>query len=129
MSDIVNKLRDAPDFHSLSGASPESIKQAEDELNLKFANEYREYLFAFGVVSAGGHEFTGISTASRLDVVRNTISERENNPKVPANLYVVEKANIDDIIVWQSDTGMVYQSAPNIAPVKLCNSLCEYIGL
>lgn len=129
MLDFVEKLRDTTDFYSLSGASTEKIKKAEEELNLKFASEYREYLTAFGVASAGGHEFTGICSFPRLDVVLNTISEKKNNPKVPDNLYVVETVNMDDIVVWQSDTGIVYQSAPNISPVKLCNSLCEYIGL
>ena len=129
MSDIIMKLRVMPDFHSVTAASPDSIKQAEEELSLKFAAEYREYLLNFGVASADGHEFTGICPFPRLDVVANTISERENNPKVPQNLYVIEKTNIDSIVIWQSDAGTVYQSAPRKPPVKLCNSLCEYIGL
>jgi hypothetical protein len=129
MSDIVKKLRETPDFYSLTGASAENIKLAEEKLNLKFANEYREYLTAFGVASAGIHEFTGICSSSRLDVVLNTISEKNNNSKIPENLYVVEIVNMDDIVIWQSDTGAIYQSVPNISPVKLCNSLCEYIDL
>jgi hypothetical protein len=129
MLDIVKKLRETPDFQALSGASLESIKKAEEELTLKFAEEYIEYLTAFGVASAGGHEFTGICSFPRLDVVSNTLTEKNNNSKIPENLYVVEIVNMDDIVIWQSDTGAVYQSAPNISPVKLCNSLCEYIEL
>ena len=127
MSDFVKLLNSKPDFFMLSAATEEQIIQAERELDLKFSEEYREYLSTFGVVSIFGHEFTGICKSPRLNVVDVTISERQRNPLVPLEYYVVEQANIDRIVIWQSQTGEIYQSAKNTAPVKLFQSLCEYL--
>ena len=129
MPDIVKILKSKHINYILSGATKEQIEQAEKALDLRFTNEYRDYLITFGVISFGGHEFTGFCASSRLNVVDVTISERINNPTVPMNYYVVEQANIDGIVVWQSHIGEVYQTAPNMQPFKLCNSLCEYIDL
>jgi hypothetical protein len=129
MTDFVKKLQVKPDFYSLSGASGALIEEAEKILKLRFSDEYRQYLAAFGVASANGHEFTGICASSRLNVIDVTVFERTSNPEIPMNWYVVEQANIDDIVIWQSGTGEVYQSAPNTVPVKLCESLCDYIEL
>ena len=129
MCDFVKALKNKPDFYMLSGATTEQIDQAEKALDVKFAKEYREYLSAFGVASVFGHEFTGICQSSRLNVVDVTISERQRNPSVPLEFYVVEQANMDNIVVWQSNTGAVYQSAKKTSPVELCNSLYEYLDL
>lgn len=128
MSDIVEILKGKPNFHSLSGASDELIEEAEEKLKLKFACEYRQYLAAFGAVSANGHEFTGICEAPRLNVVDVTSFERTINSEVPMNLYVIEQANIDDIVIWQSASGEVYQSMPGAPMIKLCDSISEYIN-
>ena len=128
MSNIVKKLKAQPNFHALSAANIEQIEQAEKALELKFADEYREYLISFGVVSFYGHEFTGICKYPRLNVVDVTICERINNPTIPTDWYVVEQANIDGIVIWQSgSTGEIYQTIPNAPAVKLCGSMCEYL--
>ena len=129
MSDIISKLQKKSGFVSLSSAAEEKIIQAEEALNLTFTDEYRKYLTAFSVVSFYGHELTGICSSPRLNVVDVTISERISNPTVPTNWYVVEQANIDGIVVWQSCTGEVWQTMPNAPPVKLYESLCEYFEL
>jgi len=129
MSDMVKKLQAKPNFYALDGVSGEQIEQAERALSLKFVDEYREYLAAFGVASACGHELTGICASPRLNVVDVTISERISNPTVPADWYVVEQANIDGIVIWQSCSGEVWQTMSNVPPVKLCESLCEYLKL
>jgi hypothetical protein len=129
MTDFNNKLKKNTDLHSLSGVSEERIKEAEEKLKLKFAAEYRKYLLEFGVASAFGHEFTGLCEFPRLNVVEKTIKERENNKNIPDNLYLIEHANIDGIIVWQSETGFVYITRYNTHPEKISNSLAEYIDL
>ena len=129
MFDIIKKLRTEPELCAMSGASGEQIEQAERALSLRFAVEYREYLSEFGVASACGHELTGICASPRLNVVDVTISERLSNQTIPSDWYVVEQANIDGIIVWQSGIGEVYQTTPNASPVFLCKSLFEYLEL
>ena len=129
MSQIVEKFNSMPDLFLSSGVSRENIKLAEKELLLNFSEEYEDYLTTFGVAAVNCHEFTGICSSKRLNVVGVTKEERINNPVVPANLYVIEQAHIDGNVIWQSETGEIYQSTPNSAPIKLCDSLCEYVEL
>lgn len=110
-------------------ATPSEVSQAEQALHLAFSPEYREYLSAYGVASADGHEFTGICASPRLNVVNVTREERETNPGVPDDWYVVEQAHIDGIVIWQSEKGEVYQTQPGAEPFRLCASLAEYINL
>ena len=129
MFDLLKILKSKPNFREQTGATIEQIEQAEKALELIFAEEYREYLSAFGVAAAYGHELTGICPYPRLNVVDVTVSERIRNLIVPMNYYVVEQTHIDGIVVWQSSNGEVYQTAPDMQFVKLCNSLCEYLDL
>lgn len=129
MNTFVEQLKQKDGFRMLSGVSEGTIKAAEEKLGLRFSEEYKDYLRSCGVAMADGHEFLGLGSSNRLDVVANTLEEREANPGIPANLYVVEQADIDCIVVWQSFSGEVYQSMPGILPVKLCDSLLEYIEL
>lgn len=129
MNDFIKKLKILPDFVSGKGTETTEVGSAEKRLGLKFSDEYKQYLLTVGVASADGHEFTGITPIERINVVNVTEYERKNNPTVPGNLYVIEQANIDGIVIWQSETGEIYQTMPNTNPVRLCNSLSEYIDL
>ena len=129
MADFISILSSLPDFHALAGASEEQIAQAERALSLRFADDYRQYVRAFGVVSASGHELTGICASKRLNVVEVTLSARGAQPAVPQDWYVLEEANIDGIVIWQSGTGEVFQTQPDAEPVKLAGGICEYLSL
>lgn len=128
MNRFVDYLPKKKFFHSLSGVADSDILDAENTLALSFFPEYREYLSKYGVCSVEGHEFTGLGTTKRLDVVENTLLERQHTV-VPTNWYVIEQADIDGIVIWQSSTGEIYQTAPNVEPIKLCDSLSEYLDL
>ena len=127
MSDIINILRSQEHFYSKAGVSSVEIQRAEDDLQLKFAAEYVQYLATFGAVSVNTHEFTGLGVSPRLDVVAVTLGEREKNPNVPHEFYVIEQLHIDDVVIWQSSNGSVYQTIGTSAPVKICDSLCAFI--
>lgn len=129
MADFISTFSSLPDFHALAGASEEQISQAERALSLRFADDYRQYVRAFGAVSAAGHELTGICASKRLNVVEVTLSARAVQPAVPQDWYVLEEANIDGIVVWQSGTGEVFQTQPDAEPVKLAASIREYLNL
>ena len=129
MADFINILSSLPDFHALAGASEEQIAQAERALSLRFADDYRQYVRAFGAMSAAGHELTGICASRRLNVVDVTLSARAAQPAIPRDWYVLEEANIDGILVWQSGTGEVFQTQPGAEPVKLAASIREYLNL
>ena len=129
MADLINSLSSLPDFYSLTGASEEQISQAERALSLRFADDYRQYVRAFGAVSAAGHELTGICASRRLNVVEVTLSARATQPAIPRDWYVLEEANIDGIVIWQSGAGEVFETRPGAEPVKLAASIREYLNM
>ncbi len=128
MPAFATLLRSLPNFFSLNGASDSAVSEAEADLGINFAKEYRDYVIELGVASANGHEFTGICKSIRLNVVNVTLTERGKRQNVPNEWYVVEQANIDDIVIWQDADGSIYQTAPNSKSRKIANSLSEYVA-
>ncbi|MCD7890949.1 MAG: SMI1/KNR4 family protein [Ruminococcus sp.] len=129
MQDIIKIMRNISDYNGGNGRVEESIAAAENELKLKFASEYRQYLKEIGLASFDGHEMTGLCKSPRLNVVEVSLYEKENNEKIPEDFYVIEQTNIDGIVVWQNKIGEVFYSQPNRKPVKMFDSLCEYIKM
>ena len=126
MVDIVELLKKQPDFYATNGVPEEDIRAAEQMLELEFATDYRSYISTYGVVSFAGHELTGICKSKRLNVVNVTLEER-NNMESHSGWYVLERANIDGIVIWQDSNGSIYQQSPRTSAQKICNSLSEYI--
>lgn len=127
MGNIVLSIRQKGKFVSLQGVSEKKIEEAEEKLKVKFSNDFKEYVSEFGAVSYVGHELTGICNEPALDVVQVTINEREFFEDISADWYVIEQTHIDGIVIWQTSEGGVYKVAPNTKPIKICNSLIEYI--
>jgi len=129
MSSIVNTLRSFADLVSLAPAQDKEISEAEKDLSLTFAPEYREYLSQFGVAAANGHELTGILNSERLNVVSVTKREWNLNPQVPRSMYVVENAAIDGIIIWQDASGEIFITSPNSPPNAIAITLAAYMTI
>ena len=123
---IVKLIQNKADLITYSPASLDLIRQAEKDLKVLFAKDYVEYVSSFGIAVFDGHELTGICDKKRLDV-RNTREERELNPFVPDDWYVVENIGIDGIITWQDKKGKIYQSMPNGQKEYIADSLAEYL--
>lgn len=128
MSSFADKLRAFPRMRCSGGVEQLMIAQAEDTLDLRFAEDYRKYLLELGSAKAGGHEFTGICKTKRLHVVDVTKEERMY-VSVPESWYVVEQANIDGIVIWQDASGAIYQTGPGAKQYRLCESLAAYIEM
>lgn len=128
MANIVKSIQEKQGFVAFTGVSPEQIELAQAALGVKFAKEYREYVSAYGAASFENHELTGICASPRLNVVDVTEAERLKYPDPPKDWYVVEQLNIDDVSIWQAGTGEVYQLLPGAQPIKLSDSLSEYIA-
>ena len=127
MITFAEKLKQLNGFISLGSVEPLLIDLAEKKLSLKFSEEFKNYILLFGVASGAGHEFTGIIDSERLNVV--TVTEKMRTKSiVPLNLYVVEEAHIDGIVIWQDEKGAVYQTSPGCEPIKIAASLLEYIS-
>lgn len=127
MKDIIEVINSIEDVIHGNEVKDSDITKAESKLGVKFSDDYRRYIKAFGCMMIGSREFTGISKLSNYDVVEITISQRSYFPDIPINWYVIEQLNIDEIVVWQSNTGEIYQTAPNTEPKKISDSLSEYI--
>lgn len=122
---FVDKIMEFDDFIGGHGRSNEEIENAQKQLGVVFADEYKEYLSRFGLACFNGHEITGICSMPRLDVVAVTIKNREFNPNIPEDLYVIEELGIDGIVFLQSFNGQIYLSRPNSKVFRVCNSLSE----
>ena len=125
---IVSAMKTYQDLFTDDGVQQEIIYEAAQRLGLAFSKEYVEYLSEFGIAAVNGHELTGLGCPSRTNVIDVTMEERQYN-SVPTDWYVVEQANIDGIVIWQSGDGIIYQTMPNQKPIKLCESLAEYISM
>lgn len=126
MESFVMFLKEQEGFSALSPADESEIVKAEQTLDLKFAKEYADYMQAFGTATFGSHELTGICTFSRLNVVDVTLKQRQMNPDVPLNFYVVEECGMDDACIWQNEDGEVYCIVPGNAPQSVAPSLLTY---
>lgn len=126
--DVVQLIQEKADLIMYKPVSFQLICEAEKDLQVRFANDYIAYVSAFGIAIFDGHELTGICDKKRLDVVRNTKEERELNPFVPKNWYVLENVGIDGIIIWQDETGAIYQTRPNGQKKRIAHSLAAYLS-
>lgn len=127
MVELVDFLNSIEDKLVGKPVSIENIKKAEDQLGLKFAKEYIEYISSFGFVMFNGHEFTGIFESGRGNVVDVTIEQRTKNKNISSDMYVVEDTYMDKIIIWQNESGEIYTTKGNSAPVRLCDSIIELL--
>ena len=126
-SNIVEIINSLIDLLPLKPASDTQITEAEIQLRLNFADEYKVYLKTFGAIMANGIELTGIVKSQYRNVVAVTQEERILNPKVPNSMYVVESTCVDGIVIWQDSEGYIYKTQPNLEPKKIADSLVEYI--
>ena len=107
MKKIVDLINSLPEMLPLKPATEVQITDAEQRLGVGFADEYKEYLKAFGTIMADGIELTGIAKSEHRNVVSLTKKERELNSKVPNTMYVIENTCVDGIMIWQDTAGIV----------------------
>lgn len=124
---FVDLLRNKAGFIGSSGRTKKEILQAEEELCIRFAAEYHEYLERIGLASVEGHELTGLTKDIRLDVVAVTKEYRALYGPDTASWYVVEDIGIDGLMIWQDEKGTIYQTSFTVEPVKIAESLEEYL--
>lgn len=128
MSELTQAMQDLPSFFAKGPVELTDINKAEMMLGLTFAEEYIDYVREYGFITFRGHELTGVCEAKRLSVVDVTEEEREYNPLIPHDLYVIEQTHIDSIVIWQNCSGKIYESMGQ-EPKVIANSLKEYLNL
>lgn len=128
MVKIAEELSKLPNFHGMGGAEASEIEAAEAGLGVVFSEDYRQYLQAYALASANGHELTGLCKSDRLDVVKVTETERERCEGVDPSWYVIERIGIDGALAWQAPDGSIYRTTSRTGSVKVCGSLLEYMA-
>ena len=127
MTKIIQVINSLSDLLPLKPATAIQITDAEHQLRVSFASEYKEYLASFGAIMAEGIELSGIAKSEYRNVVALTKKEWELNPQIPHTMYVVENTCVDGIIIWQDTNGTIYQSTLNEEPKQIAVSLSDYI--
>lgn len=128
MNTIISTIRRLPEMEHSVPASADDIRQAERELNLFFAEEYKAYLSAFGAAWSDIIALSGIIDDEEYSVVELTKAVKAIVPNVPKDFYVIEDVGVDGLVIWQNVTGAVYQSVPNCPPVKIFDSLSDFLA-
>ena len=106
--DVVEAFERKEDVIAGEGVAIKKITAAEKELNLSFADDYREYLQHLGLVMCCGHELTGLGNDERTNVVNVTKQMKQIKSGIPDDWYVLENENMDGAIIWQDTAGNVY---------------------
>ena len=94
----IKKMKDL-DINPKGGASKEQIERAEKRLNLKFSEEYKEYLKEFGAISFFGNEWSGLNIDGYFNVVNMTEDEKALNESFPKKHFVIENIGVDSIFI------------------------------
>lgn len=125
-TNIIETIKRLKNAMFLSPTSNAEVEQAEKTLQLKFAQEYKEYVLNFGVATAKGVELTGITNSPRLSVV--SVTERERSLSgIPQNMYVVNCSDVENSVILQDETGTIYEFRQK-SLTRIFSSLSEYIS-
>ena len=127
---IIEKIKKIDDLNIISnnGASEEQILRAEKRLELKFPEEYKNYVKEFGAISFLGNEWTGLNIDGYFNVVNMTEEERALDEFFPKKYFVIENIGVDRMLIISNEKGEIYTIQYN--KIKfLCNSLSEYLDI
>lgn len=125
--DIIDVLNSKSDLLCGKKAQEQDVCDAETELGLKFAGDYRAYLSTMSIAAYEGHELTGITKSKRTNVVEVTKEKRSECSEQVGNCYVIEDANFDQIVFWQQTDGKIFRTIGRSAPVQVAESLAEFV--
>ena len=128
MGNIVEKIKTISNLYAIKGCSEEQIKVAEEELGIKFPEEYIDYVKEYGCIDFGGTEWTGLNIDGRLNTVYATKQEMAANSFFPKGFFVLENIGIDAKKIIVNEKGEVcllqYEKVTH-----LFDSLTEYLDL
>ena len=106
--ELLHAVSEMDGVFYLAPVSDEKIKQAEMELQLKFADEYVYYAQNYGVIIGDGISLTGITDLEPYSVVNKTLMAREDNHYLPHGMYVVDYFEDLKMYILQDRYGAIY---------------------
>lgn len=128
MASIVDMMKSIPNLFGMKGCTDEQVVDAEKELEMKFPQEYVDYVKEYGCIDFGSTEWTGLNIDGRLNTVTATLQERSVNSDFPKGYFVLEDIGIDARKIVVDADGKVYV----LQYEKLeafCDSISEYLAL
>lgn len=129
MNTIIETLNKIPmPKHAYGHVDASQIEKAESELDLIFADDYKEFVQYLGALIFKGNEICGIAPYPSLDVVKVTTQAREHDGAFPKAMYVVSALHIDGILILQNEKGEIFQYIPMQFTKKIFNSLVDYLN-
>ena len=128
MGIILDAIEGLEDVRFIKPADPKQIENAQEVLGVTFAEDYKEYLGKYGVISAKGLELTGIAAVDRLNVVKVTQQERKMNKIMPTDMYVIENTAVDGIVALQNAEGKIYTITMDGKLEFFSTSLADYVN-
>lgn len=126
MSKILDLISGISGVKSIGGCSIDQIDSAQDELDLHFPNEYREYLVAYGAIRFNGVELCGLNIDGYLNVVEATKEEKSINEYFPNKMFVIEDLCIDAKKIIGDENGNIYLLQRDRKKL-ICTSFSDYI--
>lgn len=100
------------------------IIESEKELNIKYPEEYREFLKTYGYLVIGSNEIFGLGIQGHLNVVNNTLDEIKNNENLN-NFIVIQNEGIGYLILLNSK-GEIFEYSNDIF-TKIYDSFYDYL--
>ncbi len=126
ISDVIKNNKSV--IKVFGGVSAAEIEKAENELGVRFAHEYKEYLAEFGTVMLEKVDLFGLNSSARLDVVKNTLRVRESI-KLSSDVYCIESLGIEGYVTVQKTNGELYIVDEKGNERFFMSSLAEYVRL
>lgn len=126
MNNIITTIESFKRKMFTGSVSSELIVNAENELGISIAPEYKEVLKKYGSLCVKGEEFLGID-CDNYDVVKATNEARKNDKNFPLDMYVIENTAIDGIFIVQNSTSELFSYQPNGKLQHVASCLDEYL--
>ncbi len=126
MRSLKSIINNVDDFECTGGVSLDEIADAEKKLNLKFADDYKEYLCKYGTGFFDNFEITGLNISKRLNVVDVTLREKELK-ELPKDMYVIENLGIEGIFIYQKSNGEIFEVNAQGEAKKIFNNFSDYL--
>lgn len=128
MKGIVEKIKKIDKLYHAKGCTTSQLKEAQNELELEFPEEFIDYVKEYGAISFYGTEWTGLNVDGYLNVVEVTKQERELNSAFPTDCFVLENQAIDGLITVVNEKGNVF-TVQYEKKTPLCDSISEYLDI
>jgi hypothetical protein len=114
--------------NKLSQCTKDEIDEAEQELGLVFADEYKELLLGYGSLETKHLLISSTLKNISVNVVTLTQQIRSIYDNLPKDLYVIMDSGVDGIIIFQDSKGKIYETSHDDTIMEAYDSLAHFIS-